>query len=85
MSDQQLGQIGDPDSPYLLAPEAVRYLRYPSIRALYKALVPQQIPHLYRGNRVLLFDKAALDRWLAGERPEPKNVGRPPMKLASTR
>jgi hypothetical protein len=81
MSDQPA--IGIPESPYLLAPEAVLYLRFPSIRALYKALVPQQIPHLYRGNRVLLFDKAALDRWLAGERPDQKT--RAPFGIARSR
>jgi excisionase family DNA binding protein len=53
------------DSPYLTADEAFRYLRFASRAALYKAIPVEGIPTLRRG-RTLLFNRDALDRWLAG-------------------
>lgn len=55
------------DSPYLTAPEAAAYLRYASVRALYKAVAELHIPCRRRGGKTFLFRKDELDRWLAGE------------------
>lgn len=53
-------------SPYLTAPEAARYLRYASVRALYKAVVALGIPCCRRGGKTFLFDRRELDDWLRG-------------------
>lgn len=61
------------ESPYLTAKEAAVFLRFASARALYKAITygvansaGTEIPYVRRG-RTLLFHRAQLDRWLAGE------------------
>ena len=54
------------DSPYLTAKEAAVYLRFASVKALYKAVRLHQIPVCYRGVS-LLFNRLDLDRWLHGE------------------
>lgn len=63
------------ESPYLTAPEAARYLRYASVRALYKAIPVCGIPVCRRGGKTYLFDRRELDRWLRGDlrkrRPAP--------------
>lgn len=53
-------------SPYLTASEAAAYLRYASVASFYKAIATSGIPVRRRG-RSLLFHRAELDRWLAGE------------------
>lgn len=54
------------DSPYLTATEAAHYLRFASVVSFYKAIKNAGIPVRHRG-RSLLFHRAELDRWLAGE------------------
>ena len=54
------------DSPYLTAAEAARYLRYASVRALYKAIPECGIPACRRGGKTFLFDRRELDAWLRG-------------------
>jgi excisionase family DNA binding protein len=54
------------ESPYLTAKEAAIYLRFATVRALYSAVKRERIPVCYRGTS-LLFHRADLDRWLAGE------------------
>ncbi len=54
------------ESPYLNAREATVYLKYASVRALYRALQRGlDIPVLRRG-KTMLFHRDHLDRWLAG-------------------
>lgn len=53
-------------SPYITAAECAAYLRFASVRALYKAIPVDGIP-FRRCGRKLLFVPAELDRWLAGE------------------
>jgi hypothetical protein len=55
------------DTPYLNAKEAAAYLKFASVRALYKAISGGlDLPVLRRG-KTLLFHRDQLDRWLAGE------------------
>jgi excisionase family DNA binding protein len=53
-------------SPYLTAKEASVYLRFAHVSALYHAIATAGVPVCRRG-RSLLFHRAQLDRWLAGE------------------
>ena len=65
---------GSPDSPYLTAEEAARYLRRHNVKAFYRSVVEERIPHRRDGRR-FLFLKSELDQWLAGERqPKPTLV-----------
>src|SRR3972149_11685783 len=64
--DQPLSALTGRNSPYLTAPEAAAYLRFSSVRSLYKALKVDGIPCRRRGNKTLLFHRGDLDRWLAG-------------------
>ena len=70
MSPRPLASEPSTVSPYLTARETAVYLRFRSVRALYAALKPQQIPVLRRGTS-LLFDRAELDAWLRAERHTP--------------
>lgn len=58
-----------PESPYLLASEAARYLRYATTRALYDAIPQLNIPCHRRGGKTLLFDRRELDAWIRDSRP----------------
>lgn len=60
--------LGSPDSPYLTADEACRYLRRTNVKAFYAAVLSERIPHRRAGRR-LLFLREELDAWLAGETP----------------
>lgn len=60
-------------SPYLRADHAAAYLKFGTVRSLYKAIADglvnaanEPIPVLRRG-RTLLFDQRDLDRWLHAE------------------
>lgn len=66
MSPRPLASEPTIASPYLTAREASQYLRYASVAAFYKAIASAKIPTRRRG-RSLLFHRAELDRWLAGE------------------
>ena len=68
--------FGIPDSPFLTAEEASKYLRFASVRALYKAIKTERIPHRRRG-RTLLFLPAELHRWLEGQGAGERRPGRP--------
>lgn len=58
---------GPVQSPYLNAKECAVYLRFASVRALYKSIAHGlDIPVVRRG-QTLLFHRDQLDRWLAGE------------------
>lgn len=52
------------DSPYLTAAECAAYLRFASVRALYKAIPTSGIPALRCGTRKFLFHRDDLDTWL---------------------
>lgn len=60
-------------SPYLTAEEACAYLRRKSMKAFYKAIVLEQIPHR-RDGRHFLFKPAELDAWLEAKQ---KQAGEP--------
>lgn len=66
MSPRPLASEPAIESPYLTAREAALYLRFASVEAFYKAIKTANIPTRHRG-RSLLFHRAELDRWLAGE------------------
>jgi excisionase family DNA binding protein len=51
-------------SPWLSAPEATRYLRLPSVRALYQAVRRGWVPAHRFGPRQLRFHRLELDRVL---------------------
>lgn len=51
------------DSPYMIASEAVVYLRLRTVNALYRLIDEQRLPFGRRG-RLYLFDKRKLDRWV---------------------
>jgi excisionase family DNA binding protein len=75
-------------SPYMTAQQACAYLQRTDLKAFYKAVKAQRIPHR-RDGRHFLFKADELDRWLderaafvAGDRSA---SGRAAMKLASTR
>lgn len=53
------------ESPYLLAHEAVVYLRCQSRSALQRLIKEHRLPH-GRSGRKLLFDKRELDAWVKG-------------------
>ena len=56
------------DTPYLNSKECAAYLKFKSVRALYKAISSGiDIPVLRRGGHTMLFHRDHLDRWLAGE------------------
>ncbi len=53
-----------PESPWLTAEQAWRYIGLPSIRALYQAIRRGAVPH-YRYGRRLRFHKEELDAMLS--------------------
>lgn len=55
----------DPSQPNLDAAEAAWYLRYPTMKAFYQAVRRYGIPHSRRGQRVMLFRRADLEKFLA--------------------
>jgi hypothetical protein len=58
--------IGEPpESPYLNGKEAIVYLRFPSMKALYAAIARGNVPVCRRGGK-LLFDKRELDAAVRG-------------------
>lgn len=52
------------DSPYLTAPEAAEYLRFPTVHWFRVAVKKYGIPYLRRGRR-MFFTKDALDEFMA--------------------
>ncbi|HXG71352.1 MAG TPA: hypothetical protein VNJ04_12170 [Gemmatimonadaceae bacterium] len=74
---QAAGNLYVADQPrYLTAVEAADYLRYASVRALYKAIPTCGIPVCRRGPKTYLFDRLELDRWLTVQRRPVKRVAR---------
>lgn len=65
---ERQAQIGDPISPYLTAAEAARYLRFPTVKAFYAWRQRHPVVCRHRGGRTLLFERAALDLAIAGQR-----------------
>lgn len=59
-------QIGDPASPYLLADEAARYLRFSSAVAFRHWAHRQRVPVQRRG-RTLLYARPVLDAFVSGK------------------
>ncbi len=55
----------DPSQPNLDAAEAAWFLRYPTMKAFYQAVRRYGIPHARRGQRVMLFRRADLEKFLA--------------------
>jgi hypothetical protein len=55
----------DPSQPYFDAAEAAWCLRYPTMKAFYQAVRRYGIPHARRGQRVMLFRRADLEKFLA--------------------
>lgn len=56
---------GDPAQPNFDAAEAAWFLRYPTMKAFYQAVRRYGIPHARRGERVMLFRRADLEKFLA--------------------
>lgn len=54
------------DSPYLTSKEAAIYLRFKSVRVLYKAIAHGLDVPVVRRGQTMLFHREQLDRWLAG-------------------
>jgi excisionase family DNA binding protein len=64
MHRSNLESTSTPSTPWLSAPEATRYLRLPSVRALYQAVRRGWVPAHRFGPRQLRFHRLELDRVL---------------------
>ena len=56
---------GDPTQPNFDAAEAAWFLRYPTMKAFYQAVRRYGIPHSRRGQRVMIFRRVELEKFLA--------------------
>jgi excisionase family DNA binding protein len=56
--------VNDQSSPWLSAPEAATYLRFP-LKRVYNLTAASAIPHHRQGGRIV-FHRAELDDWLEG-------------------